>query len=191
MGSNMRRICETTVAVPQEAEPTAPQRARFAAPLSPHDLIQEHYRDDPEFEWKVLVCCMMLNQTSRKQLDQVVERFFEKWSNPFDLLIAVPEDIEQAIKSLGFKSMRTKRLLKMSDQFMEAKKVAALEQGEGARLTSEQASALYGVGEYALRAFEIFCLGKLGDEPPQDHSLIKYWSWGREHFDEYNSGWEK
>ena len=38
---------------------------------------------------------------------------------------------------------------------------------------------LPGVGEYAARTYEIFCKGDLGDVPPADHSLVKYWNWAR------------
>ena len=39
---------------------------KYVAPLSPHGLIQEHYPGD---EYRVLVCCQLLNQTSRKRLE--------------------------------------------------------------------------------------------------------------------------
>jgi hypothetical protein len=41
----------------------------------------------------------------------------------------------------------------------------------------KHASELPGVGDYAARMWEIFFLGKLGDEPPNDGALKLYWYW--------------
>lgn len=36
---------------------------------------------------------------------------------------------------------------------------------------------LHGIGEYAARAYEIFCLGQAGDKMPDDGPAAKYWCW--------------
>lgn len=182
-------ITHTENETSNSSSPLTTSQKKFRPPTSPHDLIQEHYVNDPQFEWKVLVCCFMLNQTSRKQLDKVIDSFFEKWSCPWDLLVAPNEEVAEHIRSLGFKNRRTERLKRMSDEFIEAKKLAALERGEGASLTGEKVRDLHGVGEYAARAYEIFCLGKLGEKEPEDGPLTKYWAWATENATSYERGW--
>ena len=39
-------------------------------------MIQEVYQSDP---WKMLICCIMLNQTNRDQVDRVRIQFFSKY----------------------------------------------------------------------------------------------------------------
>ena len=46
---------------------------------SPYGLIEELFWDRP---WRLLVCCLLLNQTTRKQLDLVLVRFFERFPEP-------------------------------------------------------------------------------------------------------------
>ena len=46
-------------------------------PKSPVGLIQEELWPD---EWKILISCLMLNQTTRKQVDKVIWKFFDKWN---------------------------------------------------------------------------------------------------------------
>lgn len=45
----------------------------------------------------------------------------------------------------------------------------------------EHASELPGVGDYAARMWEIFFLGRMGDEPPKDGALKLYWYWMKLH----------
>jgi hypothetical protein len=44
------------------------------------------------------------------------------------------------------------------------------------------ARELPGVGEYVGRSWDIFCQNNLGETPPVDHALVKYWLW-RKSFD--------
>lgn len=148
----------------------------FAGPPSPHDLIQEHYPHSP---WHVLVCAVFLNCTSRVQLDRIVNDFFAWWPGPAALLAGDPNEISEAIKSLGFKNRRTERLRKLSQDFLAL----------GDNLTSETVAGIHGIGAYGLKSFEIFCLGKLGETPPEDHSLVKYWAWAKANPTEYEKGW--
>jgi methyl-CpG-binding domain protein 4 len=136
---------------------------KFIPPRSGFGLIQEDLFPD---EWKVLVACMMLNCTSRKQVEKVIPDFFLRWPNPEKLLKANPADIAETISTLGFKNRRTKNLLNMSKAYM----------GEWS-----DARDLPGIGEYAARAWEIFFKNKLGDDPPADGALILYWKWRKKH----------
>lgn len=133
-------------------------------PRSPHGLIQEDLFPD---EWKCLVACLMLNCTSRKQVEKVIPEFFQRWSNPNSFLVASPDEVSDLISSLGFKNRRTQRLFEMTKAYVER--------------SWAHVSELPGVGEYASRMWEIFFENKLGDEPPNDGALVLYWSWRKKH----------
>ena len=127
----------------------------------------------------MIVCCIMLNCTSRGQLDKVIEGFFERWPGPKELLDEDPDVLAEAVKSCGFKNRRVERLRRMSGGY------GAL----GPEPTLEGIESLHGVGEYAARAVGIFCYGVPGEEEPEDGPLTKYWKWCRENPEEYEKGW--
>ena len=133
-------------------------------PLSPYGLIQESLWPD---EWKILVSCMMLNCTSRKQVEKVLPTFFNKWPTADRLVSAETSDILEVISSLGFKNRRAQALLKMSDAYLNDE--------------WKDPRELPGIGEYAARAWEIFCQNKIGNDPPNDGALVLYWKWRKTH----------
>ncbi len=132
--------------------------------LSPYGLIQESLWPN---EWRILVSCIMLNCTSRKQVEKVIDRFFQKWPDANSLLDSSIDEICELITPLGFKNRRAKRLLEMSQHYAQKKWT--------------HASELPGIGEYASRAWEIFVKNNLGDHPPNDGALVVYWNWRKKH----------
>lgn len=70
-------------------------------------IIQEDYSSDP---WKVLVCCILLNQTSNKQVRPLIESFFTKWPNPKSLICEKDLAISEFIKTTGFQNLKAKRI---------------------------------------------------------------------------------
>lgn len=133
-------------------------------PRSPFGLIQEDLWPD---EWKILVSCMMLNCTSRKQVEKVIDKFFQKWPDATSLLSSSIDEICELITPLGFKNRRAKMLLEMSEHYT--------------KIRWNHASELPGIGEYATRAWEIFIKNRLGNEPPKDGALVVYWNWRKKH----------
>lgn len=129
-------------------------------PRSPFGLLQE---DLVPNEWLILISCMMLNCTSRKQVEKVFPTFIKKWPTPQQLLSASRDDIVQVCKSLGFASKRTDNIIKMTNAYLNS--------------DWNHASELPGIGAYAARSWEIFCRNILGAEMPQDHALTVYWKW--------------
>ena len=69
-------------------------------------LLQEIYQDDT---WKMLVCCMLLNQTNRKQVDTVREELFKTYPTPKDMMKAEHSDLVDIIKPLGLYNTRATR----------------------------------------------------------------------------------
>ena len=129
---------------------------------SPHGLLQEDLWPD---EWKCLVTCVMLNCTTRKQAQKILPIFFARWPSASDILKADPAEISLLISSLGFKNRRTERLIQLASAYEEKNWTHVRE--------------LPGIGEYASRMWEIFFLGRLGDEQPSDGALTLYWRWRR------------
>jgi methyl-CpG-binding domain protein 4 len=132
-------------------------------PKSPYKLLQELLWPD---EWLVLVACMMLNCTTRKQVDKIFDKFREQYPKPEKLLVADPVDVAELIKSLGFKNRRTKNIFNMSSKFISN--------------DWKDASELPGIGEYGTAAHKIFFCGKVPLVPPRDHALKEYADWYNE-----------
>ena len=132
-------------------------------PKSPYGLIQEDLWPD---EWKILVSCMLLNQTTRTQLEKVRGTFFQKWPTPQALLQSSPEEIGEVIKPLGFWRRRPKSLLKFSEQYLNK--------------DWNDPKELHGVGKYASDAWHIFIKGDWNTVQPNDHALNWYHDWLKE-----------
>jgi endonuclease III len=121
-------------------------------------LIQEDLYPD---EWMILVACLLLNQTQRKQVERVIREFVERWPTPAAFITSDAAHIATLVRPLGFVNRRVAYLKQMTQAFLEG--------------GWSDARALPGCGEYAGRAHDIFCRGIVGSEEPNDHALVKYW----------------
>jgi endonuclease III len=117
-------------------------------------LIQEDYQDP----WKMLICCILLNQTSNIQVRKVLIPLFEKIQNPERCSRLKEEEISPIIKSTGFSSVKARRIISLSKKWVE-----------GFNCVSE----LPGVGKYANESWEIFVNGNL-EIDPTDKKLKMY-----------------
>ncbi len=124
--------------------------------LRPRPMIQEYYFPD---RWKMLVCCLMLNLTSRKQVDPLINEFFEKWPSAFIASKANEGDMKEFIKPLGMYNRRAKTIIKMSKQFLSG---------------FIEAKQLYGCGKYADDSDRIFYRGLWKTTEPTDGALVSY-----------------
>lgn len=116
----------------------------WSPPRSPFGLLEEILWSD---EWKLLVACMMLNCTTRLQVDRVLWRLF--------LLVPTPEDavalgalrdggndgfdgksgldrIEEILRPLGLHRKRARALVKLSEDYVAARGAAPLPGPPGA-----------------------------------------------------------
>lgn len=123
-------------------------------------FVQESYISDP---WKILVCCILLNQTTRKQLDIVRTELFTKYPDPSSISSANLEELSKILKPLGFQNKRAKTLVKFSSEYL---------------LDWKDVKQLYGIGKYASDAYEIFVKQNY-DIEPNDGALNKYLNWLR------------
>jgi len=133
-----------------------------SAPKSTYGLIQEEFQKDP---WKVFVVCIFCNLTRRTESEPYMREFFARWPSAADAAIADQAVISELIKTLGLADRRAKTLVRMSQDYL---------------VKSWQADprVLYGIGEYAYAAYQIFCLHLWAQIPePKDGALKKYWKW--------------
>ena len=135
-------------------------RNGWIPPRSPHSLIQEDLWPN---EWLILAACVLLNCTRRKQVERVIGRFINEWNTPERFLSHDPDDVLQSIRSLGFINRRYDRLERLAMHL-------ANNDGIDPRSTPS-------IGEYGARAYEMLCLGLIGDAPPNDGALKLYWNW--------------
>ena len=119
-------------------------------------LIQERYFPD---RWKMLVCCLMLNLTSHKQVNPIIDGFFERWPNALKASEAEELEMKEYLKSLGMYNKRAKTIIKMSKQFLEG---------------FSQPKQLYGCGKYASDSDLIFYQGRWKEVEPTDGALKRY-----------------
>jgi methyl-CpG-binding domain protein 4 len=131
----------------------------LSIPTSPYVYRQEMYREDP---WKMLIVCMMLNQTSYKQVDRVRHEFFSRFDSPERLIKASDDEIIDIIRPLGFYNRRAKQWKKFSLAWME---------WDGVNIND-----LPGVGKYASDSWKIFQEG-VYDIEVEDKELKKYLQW--------------
>ena len=118
-------------------------------------LLQEIYQDDG---WKMLVCCMLVNLTNRKQVDTVRDKLFNKYPTPKDMMRAKHSDLVDIIKPLGLYNTRAERLIKMSEGYVNGFK---------------SVDELYGIGQYAKASSELFQNNNLNIKP-NDKVLQEY-----------------
>jgi hypothetical protein len=115
-------------------------------------LLQEILIEQDPSGWRMLVGCMLLNQTSRTQVDKVWPELFESMPRPIDVVTWSNEPwFTELLSSLGLQNRRRQLILKFSqwwlDEYNEAfdEKILAFEPP--------------GVGEYAADSWRIFKMG--------------------------------
>jgi methyl-CpG-binding domain protein 4 len=123
-------------------------------------LIQEEYLDNP---WRMMVCCICLNQTNNKQVRPILDILFSIVPDPASAISCEKERISECLKSTGFQNIKADRIKKMSQKWIE-----------GFRNPSE----LPGIGKYGQDSWDIFINGNLGRETA-DKKLIAYLSFFR------------
>ena len=129
-------------------------------PRSPHALIQESLWPD---EWRILVSCILLNLTTRGQVDRIIDVLFHRYPGPASMALARDDELYDIIKSLGMANKRVKTLKRFSEEYMLKRWKVPIE--------------LYGCGKYANDTWQIFCQGEWKKTQPQDHALNNYCEW--------------
>jgi endonuclease III len=120
-------------------------------------LIQEEYLDDP---WKMMVCCILLNQTNNKQVRPILSSVFRLIPNPESAIRCNPERLAAVIKTTGFQNIKASRIIKFSQKWLEGFK---------------DIKDLPGIGQYGKDSWEIFINKNLSIQT-RDKKLFAYLS---------------
>jgi len=104
-------------------------------------IIQERWSLTP---WHMFVCCLLLNQTSNRQVKPLLKKFFTRYPSPENLVSADMEELKELIRPLGFYNRRAQTLIRFSKEYL----------GEW-----KDPRELYGIGKYAWDSYRIFILG--------------------------------
>ncbi|OMO58829.1 hypothetical protein CCACVL1_25331 [Corchorus capsularis] len=128
-------------------------------PRSNDPLIQEDYAHDP---WRILVICMLLNQTSGSQTRKILSDLFALCPDAKTATEVSTEEIVKIIQPLGFQKKRAKMIQRMSKEYLFKEWTYVTE--------------LHGIGKYAADAYAIFCTGMGHRVIPMDHMLNYYWN---------------
>lgn len=125
-------------------------------------LLQDIYSKDP---WKVLVCCVMLNNSNRRSVDKVRHEFFEKYRSPFEIDHDDADDMAVILRPTGLQNVKAKRIIDMSIAY------SLLSIGEID--DAVQSMDMPSVGEYARDSWNIFINKDVGVQP-EDKELKLY-----------------
>ena len=108
--------------------------------------------------WQHMVAVIMLNQTGRKPVKQVLPLFLSKWSTPTDFVIAPEQAVKDVIWSLGMMNVRYTRLKRMTQDYLT--------------WNMKDATMLYGIGQYGSESYRIFFNNERFE--PKDKELRRY-----------------
>jgi len=109
--------------------------------------------------WQHMVAVIMLNQTGRKPVKQVLPLFLSKWSTPRKFAaFANEQDVKDVIWSLGMMNVRYTRLKRMTQDYLT--------------WDMKDATMLYGIGQYGSESYRIFFKNERFE--PKDKELRKY-----------------
>jgi endonuclease III len=141
-----------------------------APPLRTGLLLQEIYADDP---WKLLVCCMLLNQTNRRAVDRLIEDgFFRRYPYPTAMSQSPVELLVEKLRPLGLQNTRARKLQTFSRGWTIALR-SSRENGERWP-TAGVVAGLAGVGPYALDSYRFFVLGDTSRFESGDKELKRW-----------------
>jgi len=133
---------------------------KWNPPKSPLNLVQELYFGD---DWKVLVCCILLNLTTHKQVRKILPSLFKRYPEPDFMILADEDDLREILQPLGLSNKRAKTLIRFSRDYINNSWSSAKE--------------LHGCGKYADDAWHMFCKGDWENIAPNDHALNYYYSY--------------
>ena len=123
------------------------------------DLMVQQQIRGPYKKWKHMVAVMCLNLTYRKHVKIILPKLFKRYPNPQAYLRGRLATQQRMLKPLGMWEVRSKRIRKMTEQYMD--------------WDGQEASDLHGIGKYGSDSYRIFFFNQI---PPdvQDKELKKY-----------------
>lgn len=120
-------------------------------------LIQEDYLNDG---WKMMVCCILLNQTNNRQVRPILEKLFELIPDAYVASQSDKSSISAIIKTTGFQNVKAEKIIKLSKKWIDG---------------FNDVIDLPGIGKYGKDSWEIF-INKNHSVIPTDKKLLAYLS---------------
>jgi len=130
-------------------------------PLRDDLMVQQQLpaRDPFRRAWQHMVAVIMLNQTGRRPVKTVFPVFMSRWPGPEHFLCASEDEVRDVIWPLGLVNVRSKRLRRMTIDYLT--------------WDGEDARKLYGIGRYGSDSYEIFFRNNYSVQPT-DKELRRY-----------------
>ncbi|KAG8778392.1 hypothetical protein FRC12_025004 [Ceratobasidium sp. 428] len=95
--------------------PSSPSALSAALRRIKPELVQEKVSDNP---WKIVVATTLLNKTTGKVALPVYWKLLDQWPTPIALAQAAAPSITQLLRPLGTQSLRTQRLMRLSNAYV-------------------------------------------------------------------------
>lgn len=105
-------------------------------------MIQDIYRSEP---WKMIVCTILLNQTSGVQVKKMMRRFFKKFNSLQSIRDASEDQIVSEIRELGMQNVKAKRIKMFCSSFSDS-----------VDLMRDNIVGFLGVGDYTQESIDVF-----------------------------------
>lgn len=140
--------------------------------ISPYNLLQEQQLGHDPVDWRILVCCILLNRTNGRVVRPLMDELWKRWPGPMSMAHCMPDQLAAFVRPLGFGEQRTRNLRHMSDQYVELTRATPM----SAFVDGGWARGLSGCGQYAVDSINIFVYGKT-DVVTTDTWLNKYLEW--------------
>lgn len=135
--------------------------------ISPLNCIQELApRDDDHYPWRVMVTCILLNQTHGRQVRPMIDEFWRQVPVPNKLMNLTTEErseLRKLLQPLGFVNRRMNALVRNATDY----------------ITLVPLHECYGMGKYGQDAIDLFVHGKISNVRPADKWLLPYLEWRR------------
>jgi methyl-CpG-binding domain protein 4 len=130
---------------------------------SPLNCIQEIAPRDKHYPWRVMLTCILLNQTHGRQVRPMLDQLWELLPDPRALSTmneAKMTQLRELLRPLGFVNKRLHAIVRMTFDY---------ERGVDPH-------NCYGMGQYGRDALDLFVYGKT-DVKPRDTWLLPYLQW--------------
>lgn len=119
-------------------------------------ILQEVYKYSP---WRMLICCIALNQSSGLQVKPIVKKLFDKYPTPLAMIGANREEMADILKPTGLQNVKAERIQNFVNDYFNKKWKRPIE--------------LRGIGQYGQDSWDIF-IKKNHKIKPTDKVLISY-----------------
>lgn len=133
---------------------------------SPFGLLEELFHDNA---WRLLLSTVLLNRTTRLQVDTVLHEFLTKWHTPESVVATPANEISVVVRPLGMCHRRASGLIRFSKDYLEL----AQRKNDTTSWTRQDVRSLFYCGDYACDAYQIFVQKNI-QTLATDHALQDY-----------------